>query len=225
MKSLIEEASSIAKAVEKGWERAGKPHSFTVKVFETPEKNFIGITTKYAKIGIFFDEKQIMSATAPKKEQEAVSPQRTPKKTEAQQPQQAKAPQQRAKQRELPVKPTRQDQPQRPQQTARPAQTPQVVAQQPQHDQEEQLPAWPSEAVNAAHNWLKECLHLIGLPNVEFTTQAHKNNLTINFDAPLVGNEMKETLLYKNLSYLVMAALRTQFKAELKQLKLFLTRE
>lgn len=56
MKSLMEEASSIAKAVEKGWARAGKPKEFTIRIFEEPEKNFLGFTSKPAKVGIFFKE-------------------------------------------------------------------------------------------------------------------------------------------------------------------------
>lgn len=54
MKSLVEEASTITKAVEKAWVRAGKPAEFTVKVFEEPKHNFFGMTTKSAKIAIFF---------------------------------------------------------------------------------------------------------------------------------------------------------------------------
>ena len=55
MRSIIEEASSISKAIEKGWLKAGKPKDFSVKIFEEPEKNFFGITIKSAKIGIFFN--------------------------------------------------------------------------------------------------------------------------------------------------------------------------
>lgn len=55
MKSVIQEASSIAKAIEQGWLKAGKPKDFSVKVFEEPEKNFFGFTTKPAKIGIFIE--------------------------------------------------------------------------------------------------------------------------------------------------------------------------
>lgn len=54
MKSLIEEASTITKAVEKAWVRAGKPSEFTIKVFEEPKYNFLGMTTKSAKVAIFF---------------------------------------------------------------------------------------------------------------------------------------------------------------------------
>lgn len=56
MKSIIEEASSISKAIENGWIKAGKPKEFSVKIFEEPVKNFFGLTVKSAKIGIFFQE-------------------------------------------------------------------------------------------------------------------------------------------------------------------------
>ncbi len=56
MKSLVEEASSVVKAIEKAWNRAGNPQTFSVKVFETPETNFFGFTKKSAKVGIFFEE-------------------------------------------------------------------------------------------------------------------------------------------------------------------------
>jgi len=57
MKSIVEEASSIIKAVEKAWVRAGKPISFQTKILEEPQKNFFGLTVRSAKIGLFFDEK------------------------------------------------------------------------------------------------------------------------------------------------------------------------
>ncbi|MEX0939760.1 MAG: hypothetical protein WDZ41_00190 [Candidatus Babeliales bacterium] len=55
MKSIMQEASSIVKAIETAWIKAGKPQEFSVKIFEEPQKNFFGMTTKSAKIGIFFD--------------------------------------------------------------------------------------------------------------------------------------------------------------------------
>lgn len=56
MKSIVEEASSLAKAFSQAWERAGKPQECTVKILAEPEKNFIGMTTKSAKIAVFFNE-------------------------------------------------------------------------------------------------------------------------------------------------------------------------
>lgn len=57
MRSIIHEASTIAKAIEQGWTKAGKPKDFTVKIFEEPQKNFLGFTTKNAKVGIFIEDK------------------------------------------------------------------------------------------------------------------------------------------------------------------------
>jgi hypothetical protein len=59
MKSIIVEASSIAKAVEQGWQKAGQPKEFTIKVFQESQKNIFGLTKESAKIGFFFDDKSI----------------------------------------------------------------------------------------------------------------------------------------------------------------------
>lgn len=56
MKSIIEEASSITKAVESAWKQANQPMEFSVRIFELPQRNIFGFTTKSAKIGIFFEE-------------------------------------------------------------------------------------------------------------------------------------------------------------------------
>lgn len=77
MKSIMEEASSIMKAIEKGWASAGQPKEFTIKVYEEPQKNFLGMTTRPAKIGIFFTE--------------LPTPKPATKKAESVRPRQAKA--------------------------------------------------------------------------------------------------------------------------------------
>jgi len=59
MKSIIQEAPSIAKAIEQGWQKAGKPQSFSIKILELEEKNFLGMTKKPAKVAFFFEEKSI----------------------------------------------------------------------------------------------------------------------------------------------------------------------
>ena len=57
MKSIMEEASSISKAIETAWQRAGQPAEFSVKVLELPQTSFFGLkTAKSAKVAFFFDE-------------------------------------------------------------------------------------------------------------------------------------------------------------------------
>jgi len=56
MKSVVAEASSISKAIELAWQKAGQPKEFLVKVFQEPQRNMFGLTKTNAKIGIFFDD-------------------------------------------------------------------------------------------------------------------------------------------------------------------------
>lgn len=56
MKSLVHEASTIAKAIDQAWHLAGCPERFTVKVLEQPERNFFGFTTRSAKIALLYEE-------------------------------------------------------------------------------------------------------------------------------------------------------------------------
>ncbi len=65
MKSLMEEASSISKAIDLAWNRAGKPAQFSVKILEEAERNMFGLTKKSAKIAFFFDERQQVEAHRP----------------------------------------------------------------------------------------------------------------------------------------------------------------
>lgn len=57
MKSIMEEASTISKAIENAWNRAGQPQEFSVKILEHPKTTFFGLKTeKSAKIAFFFNE-------------------------------------------------------------------------------------------------------------------------------------------------------------------------
>lgn len=68
----MEEASSIAKAIETAWNRAGQPTEFSVKVLELPQTSFFGLkTSKSAKVAFFFNE-----ATVTVKSKESAQPPR-----------------------------------------------------------------------------------------------------------------------------------------------------
>jgi len=55
MKSMLHEASSIVKAIEKAWINSGKPLEFTVKILEEGEKNFLGMTKRPAIVSVTCD--------------------------------------------------------------------------------------------------------------------------------------------------------------------------
>jgi len=76
MKSIVEEASTITKAIDAAWQRAGNPEEFSVRIFEHPQRNFFGFTVRSAKVGIFFQETR-------KQQQETRKSQRTENKPRA----------------------------------------------------------------------------------------------------------------------------------------------
>ncbi len=216
MKSIMEQASSIVKAIEKAWISADKPKEFTVKIFENEEKNFFGMTTKPAKIGIFFSEKggstqeKIAQKVKPEiREQRTENFNQTPRaphvakqtpknnpvkaeklKTEIQQqqPQQAKTQQQK------------QPQPQRPSAT------------------------WNDAMTNSATAWINKTLSLAGIPAVDFTCEVAGKILKITLAKPLLENQLTEKNLFRSIAHLIMASLRNQYKQEIKDLKIVLIR-
>lgn len=58
MKSIVQEASSIVKAIDSAWKRAEEPTEFSVRIHEYPQKNMFGFTTKSAKISLFYEEER-----------------------------------------------------------------------------------------------------------------------------------------------------------------------
>ena len=61
MKSLFQQASTIAKAIEKAWDRADKPSEFTVKIMDFGKKNFLGLTKKPAIVSIVYESEKKVS--------------------------------------------------------------------------------------------------------------------------------------------------------------------
>lgn len=204
MKSIVEEASSISKAIENGWLRAGKPQEFTVRIFEEPEKNFLGLTKKPAKIGILYNE----IVPAARKIQ-------TSKKYERR----SLAPKQQAQ-------PTRSISTQRFQkQTTTGSQVDQQRQQKIQlHEEKKQeRPAhWSPELIEASKQWLSSMLSIAGKPGLNLTTEAHQYNLSIRITGSVLDDKKKEQQLFKNWSYLLLQALKHKFKRGLRGYKIII---
>ena len=199
MKSIVEEASSVAKAIEKGWTQAGKPQEFSIKVFEVEQKNFLGITTKSAKIAIYYHDKNIV-----------------PKQDYIE-----KRPYQAQPQAKKPSRTTPHNQP-RPssQQPAHiPTQRILPVAEQPERAPRD---VWSEEMIKTAQEWVKETLSLMNLSHRSFTVEAKNYYLKFNFDGPLIEDIERERLLFRSLAHLVMQILRNRFKKGFRGFKIIL---
>lgn len=209
MKSIMQEASSVIKAIEKGWENAGKPKEFSIKVFEEPKKNFIGMTVQSAKIGIFFDEKLTVTKEIEKEKTPFV------KKSEPiQKPQPRK---------DGVAKPEKIE----PKEIHKPEPYSQVKHEQKEKDNEVQKAqkiVWTPEMVTIATQWLSETLKAINLPAVGFTTQTSHYQLLINFNKPLLPSDEKEQQLLRSFSLLLIQTLRHKLKRPLRGFKIMMTR-
>jgi|SRR5579872_578246 len=197
MKSLIEEASSISKAIEKGWIRAGKPRNFSIKIYEEPEKNFFGLTTKSAKVALVFDEKTV---TVPA--EKSSNTQHT-----AQRPEQKRQVQQHQKQQRA---------------TTQPKERETQVDTQKSKKEQPRAAEFSDEMKEAVTSWLGDTLRLMDMPSTTFSLHTSDQFVRVLFSTKLVEDSNQEKLLFRSLSYLMIASLRNKFKKSLRGLKLVL---
>ncbi|MBA3751456.1 hypothetical protein H0X06_01460 [Candidatus Dependentiae bacterium] len=201
MKSIMEEASSIMKAIEKGWINAGQPKEFTIKVFEEVQKNFIGMTIRPAKIGIFFTEHQPQPepTTTPKKTVTAPAP----KRVEVVKPAPVKEQQTPAKQPVL--------------KTSEP-----IIEKAVETEPRQLGPVWNDDMVASVKQWLPEIFDLIGLAPLSFTIQPDHFLLKIHFEKDVYDDKTREKYLFSSLSTLIVTMLKRQYKRPLKGYKIVL---
>lgn len=213
MKSIIEEASSVSKAIEKGWTRAGKPKNFSVKIYEEAEKNFFGLTTRSAKIALIFDEKTVQTAAekpAPLSHQnntKKVEPTRThghkqPSGQPVRQPSTSPA----AKDKDVRKK--------------------SVALEQENINQSVADQSVISEEIKSSLGaWIKEALIVMRIPETRFDLEIEGQTIRIVFAKSLLSDGNQEKALFKSFSYLALTTLRTKFKKGLRGLKLIFTKK
>ncbi len=215
MKSLMEEASSISKAIEKGWTNAGKPKEFTIKIYEEPEKNFIGMTTKPAKIGIFFTEPKPQQADTRQRGKQRE--QRVPTPQQQQQSRSTERAIERAVAERAPVEraPLREQ----------PRREPKPAEERPPKTQEDLGPIWGDDMILSAKEWITEILQHMGFGHIQFTIAPQRFHLKINFAQSVLEDKDKQKHLFAILSGLLLTMLKRQYKRPLRGYKIVLTQE
>jgi len=202
MKSIIEEASSIAKAIENGWLKAGKPQEFSIKIFEEPEKNFFGITRRSAKVGIFYNDIQPKTehvrprpaSTAPAFKNSNPSTRATfeHKPLEAASKQAELKPVEKSEKRTL----------------ERPAHHDQVI--------------WTPEMIANVNTWLKQVLEIMQSSN-HFSIAAERFHLKVQFDQNFFEDKAREKQFFSGLSILLFQVLKITYRRPLKGFKILFT--
>lgn len=207
MKSIVEEASSLAKAIENGWVRAGKPEEFTVRIFEEPEKNFLGFSKKPAKVGIFYKEPIIQQPARGKDQKQA---QVRPLINQKNLPEKARV-EQKPKLEQRPLAVSRQ-------------QTAVKTAVQPTTKTVDAPKAhkWSPELMEGSKEWINVMLKTIKKEDIQFTIEPQQYFLTINFAKPILQDKRKEQLLFRNWAHLLLQVLRHRFKHGLRGYKIII---
>lgn len=211
MKSVIQEASSIAKAIDQAWEKAGKPSDFSIKILEHPQKNFFGLTSHSAKVSLCFEERVQGQG-----------------RRETRMPRQ----QQSTKRDWATIHPSQEQQPRRAQQQMRQepraAQVPQERSEQREERQPEQRMQraqahWEQPMIAFAEQWLKDVLKEMNCDHITFTVEPSNAFLRFTLSHHLVDNLEKEKRMLAGMSLLMLEAIKRNFKAGLRRHRIVLT--
>lgn len=208
MKSIMHEASSLGKALEQGWLKAGQPQEFSVKVLEEPKKNFWGFTTVSAKVALFFEDRQPVAEIRHKiSKKESRFKELTPREQALREQPSRMSFQTSEKRWEKPTKIVAR----REAEIIEPS-----VAKQRQ-------PLWNDDMVRSAQEWLQTTLKIMELGTTTFTIEPQRWHLRITLSGPLYHESQKEKHMLASLATLLLETLKRQFKTGLRGHKIVLT--
>jgi len=217
MRSLVYEAARIEKAISEAWQKAGKPQQFQVKVLEEPERNFLGMVTRSAKVALFFQQDQSASVekehTASKKNtgrQKKNASEQGQKKQEA--PQSEKKQQSTKKQNA-----SESSSSQHKQNKHKHKNTASHEAGEKQHS------LWTQERVQYATTWLRDVLDKMGYSDVTFTAEPQHLYLRIILSDRLITRKDQEKQLLASLASLMMTTMQRNYKKAFRGHKVVLT--
>lgn len=223
MKSIIHEASSIGKAIEQGWQKAGCPKEFSVRILEEPERNFIGLTVKTAKVALFFGEKtQQPSASPAPRRRESLQQPREARATHNQPATHAHA------QAARPQRQQRAQEP-RPERTFERSERPERIErtherqEQVSHESRERQSFWTDEHATFARDWVSGALSALGKHSIPFVVETKGYHLHIALSERLMNDPAQEKHLFANCAFLLGEALKRQFRTSLRGHKIVLT--
>lgn len=232
MKSIVQEGSSISKAVESAWQSAGKPQEFTVKVLEEPQHNFIGMTTRSAKVAIFFKEPYAAGKPTHEKAERFARNDR------------------HAEREARGARSKKQPRGQREQFAGQKPQQKDTRAHRPSYPSEEQQPSyarpqfegvkeygeelhegagfdgvfWTPEMITMAKDWLQGALVAMDMPNLHYSTEVNRLYFKVSFEDPVNTNIVTERQIFRSFAMLLMQHMRNRLKRPLKGFKVVLSR-
>jgi len=208
MRSLLVQASSVEKAVEKGWSNAGMPTEFSVKILEFGKKGFLGMTKKPAIISIMYEPKK----------QTAIS--RVPQNTKPAQQHHKKEHPQEDRPAATSNATNKNNQPT----TRRHIQKATKIEPTATAATTTPIPErcfWTDALIYDVTSSLTDLSKLINIHS-SFKVKTQKKILTITFDREVLATQEEERLLFSGLSYLLIQFLKKKHKKKYQGYKLVL---
>ncbi|HBL98915.1 TPA: hypothetical protein DDZ86_04720 [Candidatus Dependentiae bacterium] len=235
MKSIVQEASTISKAVEQAWKNAGNPQEFSVKVLEQPVFNFFGFSKRSAKIALLFDneskrETPAMRGKQPPRAAYQGSPVQSQQAQQSQQGMQQRRLQPNAQALQRDNRESRDNRDVRDQHRENHPSTPYEQKKAPVSAAVQQRPMarppegmWNEELAKSSREWLTEVFQLMGMQDITFRTEIQSFNLLVVLNRPLAEDPVKEKHLLASLSTLLIATLKRQYRKALRGHKVVLS--
>lgn len=214
---MLHEASSIVKAIEKAWTDAGKPVEFTIKVLESGEKNFIGLTKRPAIVSITYEpKKQGQKPYDAKKVALVKNINQDVRGQQVSRNVQQRDHRARGLGAEAKGGNTQQWQ-NRQQNMQRNSGNMQGDGDQPREQQE--VLVWQQEWVNFVIDNLKELLKTLEW-SIGFTYKIDRKNLMVTFDTNLLKDPQEERAVFMSFSYLMIQLLKRYHKKKFRGFQL-----
>lgn len=224
MKSIIQEASTISKAIEQAWQDSGKPSEFSVKILELPERNFIGMTVRSAKIAFIFNG--IIT-----KQAEQSSTRSTPRQAHERKGYASRQREYAQPKREHFVRSHNHND----------EQTSHRIPPHHEHEIDEKQnlgkqgvekqsfekrryeSLWSNDIVSFARTWFGNVLKNMGSDNINFTIEPQNYYLRITLSRPVLTDSDQEKHLLASLSLLLFSTVKKEFRKALRGHKVVLT--
>ena len=230
MKSVLHEASSILKAIEKAWEASGKPSEFSVKILEEGERKFFFFSNKPAIVSIAFEQKHVAKNVHNSDRNRSSNRQRTGSTQErllnggasqldnVNRNKQDRSHQQgkdQGRSQHRTVRPQQEKQIAKQEQQNQKSSAPQAPKHNNPNPAHEQTTVWSQELASFVVKELNEILHIMQI-TIPFQEKIDQKTLTITFATPPMDSKEDARLFYISLSYLLIQAAKKQEKKKLR---------
>jgi len=195
MKSLLQEANTIERALDKAWNQAGKPKEFTIKILDEGERNFLGLTRRPAIVSIIYKPEKLtatpMVSRNNKEDRSSEKHERRERATQAVRNNQEASRRQDGNGRRYAG----------------------TEEQRNAFTRDKNVEGWRSEWKDFV---LSEIEALLGHMGISAKMQAQTSSdkvLTVSFDRAILDNDEDQRMLFATLSYLSIQLLKRNYKS------------